>query len=65
MDDGVKVIFVLSIFVYIILIGWCSWCLSDKNKKKECCDKCFKFIRKYNCFGDRVQEDPIIDYVEV
>lgn len=65
MSNDIQVIVIIVCFVYIIGIAWCSWCLSDKNKKKECCDKCFKYIRKYNCFGDRVQEEPIIDYVEV
>ena len=65
MDSDAKVIFIISIFVYIMGIGMCSWYLSDKNKKNKYNDKCCKFIKKYNFFGDRVQEEPTIDYVEV
>jgi hypothetical protein len=65
MENNTQVIVIIVCFVYIIGIAWCSWFLSDKNKKKECCDNSFKCIKKYNCFGDRVQEEPIIDYVEV
>ena len=65
MDKDYVWIFIIGIVVYIIGISWCAYCLSDKNNKKKLCDNCFKYIRKYNCFGDRIQEDPIIDYVEV
>ena len=64
MDHDMTVIVVIVIFIYIIGISWCAYCLSDKNKKKKWCDDCFKYIKKYNCFGDRVDEDPKI-YFEV
>jgi len=57
-----KVIFIITVFVYIIGIAWCSYCLSTKKGRS---DNCFKFIKKYNCFGDRVDEDPRIYYNEV
>ena len=65
MDDDMKVIFIISIFVYIIGIAWCSYCLSTKKRRSECFGNCFKYIKKYNCFGDRVDEDPRIYYDEI
>ena len=65
MDHDMTVIVVIVIFIYIIGISWCAYCLSDKNKKENRCDDCFKFIKKYNCFGDRVDEDPRIVYDEI
>jgi len=65
MDDDMKVIFIITVFVYIIGIAWCSYCMSTKGQRSECCDNCFKFIKKYNCFGDRVDEDPRIFYDEI
>ncbi len=64
MNDDLTVIFTVTVFVYIIGIAWCSYCLSDKKDKGECCNKCCKFIKKYNFFGDRVDEEPKI-YFEV
>tara|TARA_B100001093_G_C26852261_1_gene1025640 strand:+ start:1751 stop:1984 length:234 start_codon:yes stop_codon:yes gene_type:complete len=64
-EDIIHVIVVVVVLVYVFIVAWCAWYLSAMNKKKEYCDKYFKCIRKYNCFGDRVQEEPMIDYVEV
>ena len=65
MDKDYAWIFIIGIIVYIIGISSCAYCLSDKNKKERWCDDCFKYIKKYNCFGDRVDEDPRIFYDEI
>ena len=65
MNNDIMVIFILSIFVYIIGICSCAYCLSSKKEKGGCCDKCFKYIKKYNCFGNQVDDDPRIYYTEV
>ena len=65
MDKDYAWIFIIAIVVYIVGISWCAYCLSDKNNNKKWCDGCFKYIKKYNCFGDRIDDDPRIYYTEV
>ena len=63
MDESVKtVIAVIVIALYLIGIILCAYYMSEHNKKK--CDGCCKCIKKYNFFGDRVDEEPRI-YFEV
>ena len=63
MDETVKtVIAVIVIALYLIGISLCAYYMSPHNTKK--CDKCCKCIKKYNFFGDRVDEEPKI-YFEV
>tara|TARA_Y100000389_G_scaffold84414_1_gene81068 strand:- start:703 stop:894 length:192 start_codon:yes stop_codon:yes gene_type:complete len=63
MDETAKtVIAVIIIALYLIGITLCAYYMSAHNKKK--CDRCCKCIKKYNFFGDKVDEEPRI-YFEV
>tara|TARA_B000000475_G_scaffold181463_1_gene146141 strand:- start:137 stop:328 length:192 start_codon:yes stop_codon:yes gene_type:complete len=63
MDETAKtVIAVIVIALYLIGISLCAYYMSAYNNygKGNCC----KCIKKYNFFGDRVDEEPRI-YFEV
>jgi len=59
-ETGNTVVAVILIVLYLIGITLCAYYMSAHNKKK--CDKCCKCIKKYNCFGNRVDEELIIYY---
>ena len=63
MDETVKsVIAFIIIALYLIGVTLCAYYIGAHDKKN--CDGCCKCIKKYNFFGDRVDEEPKI-YFEV
>jgi len=64
MDETVKtIITIIVILLYVIGLAICSYYMSSYNNNK--CDRCCKFIKKYNVFGDRTDDDPRLYYNEV
>ena len=64
MDETAKTtISIIIVLLYIIGISVCAYSMSSQKGKN--CDACCKFIKKYNFFGDRADDDPRIYYNEV
>ncbi len=65
MENDMTVIVVIVMILYVIGISCCAYYLSERNTTDtQCKDWCCKLIEKYNFFGDRSDDKPIL-YREV
>jgi hypothetical protein len=62
MDESIKtIIAAIIIILYLIGISLCVYHMSDKNCRDRCKDRC----KKFNYFGDTIDDNPRIYYDEM